>query len=113
MLNWFNNITEKDKHSFITFDVVEFYPSISDTLLNSALDFAAKYTNISAEDRNIIIKAKSSILFNEGNPWGKKSSQTLFDVTMGSYDGAETCELIGAFVLHQITSKYGNNFGLY
>ena len=74
MLNWFNNITEKEKHSFITMDVVEFYPSISDTLLNAALDFAAKYTNISAEDRNIIIKAKSSILFNEGNPWGKKSS---------------------------------------
>ena len=67
---------------FLTFDVVEFYPSISDTLLNAALDFAAKYTNISAEDRNIIIKAKSSILFNEGNPWGTKSSQTLFDVTM-------------------------------
>ena len=32
---------------------------------------------------------------------------------MGSYDGAETCELVGTFLLHHITSKYGNNFGLY
>ena len=40
---------------FLTFDVVEFYISISDTLLNVALNFAAKYTNTSAEDRNIII----------------------------------------------------------
>ena len=32
---------------------------------------------------------------------------------MGSYDGAETSELVGAFLLHNIKEKYGNNFGLY
>ena len=32
---------------------------------------------------------------------------------MGSYDGAETCELVGSFLLHQITHKHGENFGLY
>ena len=32
---------------------------------------------------------------------------------MGSYDGAERCELVGAFLLHNIKEKYGNNFGLY
>ena len=36
-----------------------------------------------------------------------------FDVTMASYDGAETCELVGVYILHQITEKYGNQFGLY
>ena len=44
---------------------------------------------------------------------GKKASSNLFDVTMGSYDGAESCELVGAFLLHKIKAKYGNNFGLY
>ncbi len=32
---------------------------------------------------------------------------------MGSHDGAETCELFGEYILHQITEKYGNKFGLY
>ena len=40
-------------------------------------------------------------------------SSHLFDVTMGSYDGAESCELVGAFLLHKIKEKHGNNFGLY
>ena len=44
---------------------------------------------------------------------GKKAWSNLFDVTMGSYDGAETCELVGAFLLHNIKEKYGKNFGLY
>jgi hypothetical protein len=37
----------------------------------------------------------------------------LFDVTMGSFDGAESCELVGSYLLHLITTKHGNNFGLY
>ena len=28
----------------------------------------------------------------------------MFDVTMGSYDGAETCEPVGAFLLNQLSS---------
>ena len=40
VLNWFKNIENKEKSSFIQFDVCEFYPSISDSLLSKALDFA-------------------------------------------------------------------------
>ena len=64
-------------------------------------------------EREIIIHTKKSCLYNSGDFWGKRSSTNLFDVTMGSYDGAETCELVGAFLLQHITSKHGNNFGLY
>ena len=31
---------------------------------------------------------------------------------MGSYDGAESCELVGSFLLHLITAKHGNTDGL-
>ena len=34
-------------------------------------------------------------------PWRKIRSD--FDVTMGSFDGAETCELVGLFLLSQLT----------
>ena len=113
VLNWYNNIDNKDNYSFIAFDVVDFYPSISIDLLNAALQFASSYDNITEDERHIILHAKKSLLYNSGEPWGKKASSNLFDVTMGSYDGAESCELVSAFLLHNIKEKYGNNFGLY
>ena len=110
---WFNSISNKDQYSFNTFDVVDFYPSISIDLLNAALDFASNYDNITDDERNIILHAKKSWLFNGKEHWSKKESTNLFEVNMGSYDGAETCELVGSFLLHQITHKHGENFGLY
>jgi hypothetical protein len=41
---------------------------------------------------------------------------SLLDLTMGSFDGEEfeSCELVGSYLLHLITTKHdGNNFGLY
>ncbi len=53
-------------------------------------------------------------LFNDGKPWTKKDSNSLFDVTMGSYDGAEICELVGLFILNKLGQKFGKeNIGLY
>ena len=54
-----------------------------------ALDFASTYDNITIDERNIIIHAKKSTLIYKQQPWQKKGD-TTFDVTMGSYDGAET-----------------------
>ena len=68
---------------------------------------------ISPHERDIIIHAKRSLLFSENVPWKKKSSNDRFDVTMGSFDGAETCELVGCYILSRLTEKYGNNIGLY
>ena len=43
---------------------------------------------------DIINHARKSLLFHDGNACVKKEGNLLFDVTMGSYDGAEVCELI-------------------
>ena len=44
----------------------------------------------------------------------KKDSDGMFDVTMGSYDGAETCELVGAYLLCQLPNEISRNqIGLY
>ena len=38
----------------------------------------------------------------------------LFDVTMGTYDGAEVCDLVGTFLSDKISEKYDkNSVGLY
>ena len=43
-------------------------------------------------------------------PWRKIRSD--FDVTKGSFDGTETCELVGLFLLSQLT-HLDVNVGLY
>ena len=45
-LQWFNSIPNKSQHSFISFDIVNFYPSITPQLLNKALEFAPAYIHI-------------------------------------------------------------------
>jgi hypothetical protein len=37
-----------------------------------------------------------------------KKGESLFDVTMGSYDGAEVCELVGLYLLHQMREKFSS-----
>ena len=111
VINWFKSSQNHQRSSFICFDIENFYPSISQDLLNKALDFASNYDNITADERNIIIHAKSSILIHKNQPWQKKGN-TTFDVTMGSFDGAETCELVGSYLLSQL-QHLNINVGLY
>ena len=73
VLAWFNNISNKEQYSFISFDVVDFYPSISIELLDAALKFASSYVDITDEERNTILHAKKSCLFNTNQSWGKKT----------------------------------------
>ena len=49
-----------------------------------------------------------SLLFSNSEAWKKKSTDSFFNFTMGSYGVAEICELLG---LYNITSK--DDIGLY
>ena len=63
---------------------------------------------------DVIKLARKSLLFNKGGTWVKKGDDTLFDVTMGSFDGAEIYELIGLYLLDKLSSLIGRkNVGLY
>ena len=55
--------------------------------------------------------SNKSLLYHQNSPWQKKSNSE-FDVTMGSYDGAETRELVGLFLLNQL-GDLDINVGLY
>ena len=45
--------------------------------------------------------------------WVKKQG-SMFDVTMGSYDGAEVCEIVGLYILYLISQEIdGIDVGLY
>ena len=72
---------------------------------------------ISDEQTKVIKHARKAFLFSEGPKgervtWQKKNGE--FDVTMGAPDGAEICELVGLFLLHEIKSQFPRlDFGLY
>ena len=76
------------------------------------LDYASQSTKVTQQDRHIIIHSKKSILYHQNSPWPKTNAD-IFDVTMGSYDGAETCELVGAYILPLLASKFKDEIGLY
>jgi len=109
VVEWFENIEDKKSCIFVQFDIEEFYPSISRSLLDKAISHAMKYTSISNDILQAILHSRKSLLFTDHQTWVKKSDDPEFDVTMGSYDGAELCELVGLFILHSLTETYGDN----
>ena len=114
VINWFKNLSDKHKRKFIKFDIVEFYSSISGNLLNKSIAYAKSFTKIEDNAINAIKLARKSLLFNKDGTWVKKGDDTLFDVTMGSFDGAEICELVGLYLLDKLLSLIGReNVGLY
>ena len=71
VINWFKNIKNKADHTMICFDICDFYPSITNTLLQKALKFAFKYSTISKKDIDIITHTKRTTLYKDGQPWEK------------------------------------------
>ena len=51
-------------------------------------------------------KARKSLLCDKETAWTKKNHSDMFDVTMGSFDGAEACELIDLFLLNNLTREF-------
>ena len=87
--DWFVNLDNKQELTFVKFDVESFYPSISEELVRSAFEWAGTMVEINQEEKDVINKTKMSLLFVKGKPWVKRSSE--WDITMGSFDGAEAC----------------------
>ena len=66
------------------------------------LNFLKTKSSLTDEEINVIMAARKSLLFNNNQPWEKISG--LFDVTMGSFDGAELCEAVGLYLLHLLAA---------
>ena len=60
------------------------------------------------------MQSRWTLLFNNKEPWLKKSGNEEFDVPMGYFDGAYVCELVGVYILHLLrTFMRKENVGLY
>ena len=71
-MKWFKNIQNKNNFLFIVFEIENFYPSISLTSFNSTIQFAKEISDIPDNDISIIIHARNTLLFSNGEPWVKK-----------------------------------------
>ena len=118
VLQWFKNINNKGRKAFMQWDICEFYPSISAELLKKAIILANdNNVEITNEESEIIMHARKAFLFSQSDngdkiAWQKRECD--FDVTMGAPDGAEVCELVGIFLLNEISKQFPKlNFGLY
>ena len=114
VISWFSSISDKKNCKFMKFDIVDFYPSITEELFRKSFEYAKSLVEISDNELKIIKHARKSLLFDTNDTWTKKDDDDLFDVTQGSYDGAEVCENIGLFLLHNISKRFGKDkSGLY
>ena len=95
-------------------DIKEFYPSIKENTLEHALSFAQRTIDIDNEEIRIIKHARESLLYKDNVAWVKKDGSNTFDVAVGSFDGAEVCELVGLDILSILITDFGAaNIGLY
>ena len=101
----------------MSFDIKEFYPSISEDILRNALIWAKNTVPDYLKeqcDSDLILAARKSILVFDTEIWTKKSG--YFDVTMGCPDGAEVAELVGLYLIKKLTDQNivkSNTLGLY
>ena len=110
---WFSKIDRNKFTTFFKFDVVNFYPTITETLLDEAIAWASSFYNFSSSQIKLIKHVRRAFLFHNNEIWEKKQNPD-FDITMGSYDGAECCEIVGLFILSKLNLIFEHkNVGLY
>ena len=88
----------------MVFGIENFYPSISLQLFNKALQFAKCLCKITDGEIRIIMQVRKTPLFNNNEPWVKKSGNKDSDVPMGCFDGAEVSEIVGTYILSKISN---------
>ena len=62
IIKWLNSIQNKSQCKFIQLDIAEFYPSISEEILDKAILFAQQYIAIPEKDLHIIKNCRKSLL---------------------------------------------------
>ena len=72
LMSWFKSIKNKQNCKFISFDIKDFYPTITKELLSKCLSFGETKVQITEDDKKIIYHLRKSLLFDKENTWMKK-----------------------------------------
>ena len=77
VIKWFYSIENKSQCKLIQLDIAEFYPSISEGIVDNASLFVQQYINIPEKDLRIIKHCRKSLLYNNNEPWEKKIQKAV------------------------------------
>ena len=78
-IEWFKGIKNKSKATFIQFDIIDFYPSITKNLLIDSSNYAHKYIDITNEQYEIILACRKTVIKDNDSTWVKNGLEN-FDV---------------------------------
>ena len=67
-------------------------------ILTDVIQFAKLHTTINEKNFSLIMHYRKSLPFFGNETWKKNSTESCFDVNMGSSDGPEKCKLVGIYV---------------
>ena len=62
VIEWFENLQSKQKYRFIKFDVADFYPSITEYLLERSIEYAKSFATIEQKTLEAILLPPKSLL---------------------------------------------------
>ena len=115
-IEWFRRIKNKSKATFIQFDIIDFYPSITKNLQIDSINYARKYIDINNEQYEIILACRKTVIKNNDSTWVKNELDN-FDVPMGGgYDSSQIADLVGIYIyiLNMLTRIFSpQQLGLY
>ena len=113
-INWFTKINRKNRAAFVQFDIVDFYPSITEEVFKTVMDFAKTFADTTDSDWHIIKHCRKTLLCNNSEEQWVKNTGDAFDVAMGSLDSAQIADTVGLLILYNITKHTDiTNVGLY
>ena len=72
-IDWFINIDNKHQCTFIQLKIKDFYPSITEEILEKSLEFAKQYVDITEKNIQSIKHCRKSLLFLNDESWKKKN----------------------------------------
>ena len=114
VIDWFEKINNKNHKCFVNFDIKNFYPTIKRKHLIDAINFSNSYSRFTEFEIETIMHTCKSVMFYDNNMWKKTNSNDNFDVPMGSFHGAEICDLVGLYLLHNLSTIINiESIGLY
>ena len=71
------------KATFMQFDIIDFYPSITKNILIDSINYTRKYVDVTNEQYEMILACRKKVIKNNESTW-VKSGLDNFDVSMGA-----------------------------
>ena len=92
----------------------DFYPSITKEHLLKAIELSNQFTKSTNDEIDHLMHTCQTIICYDNRIWTKLNNTDNFDIAMGSFHGAEVCDLVGLYILSKLSPIVGApNIGLY